>query len=258
MAAAVAELGLHATLLFFDASDEVLLRRYSDTRRRHPLAHFGLSLPEAISREREITAPLRSEADVVIDTTALNVHQLRRRIIAEFALNNGCLAVAAVRVLRLQARGAGRRGFRVRRAGPAQPALESAPAAAVRPRRRACATTWTRNRKSANTSARSCLPRHLAAAPARGDPQLRHHRLRLHRRQAPLGLPGRTPGRARARARLGRSGDFPSGTGLSALDPGVGHAETDRHPARTSARDSRFRLSRPSANVPAWPVASSS
>jgi UPF0042 nucleotide-binding protein len=87
--AGVAELGLHGTLLFFDASDEALLRRYSDTRRKHPLAHFGLSLPESISREREITAPLRSEADVIIDTTALNVHQLRRRIIAEFALNNG-------------------------------------------------------------------------------------------------------------------------------------------------------------------------
>ena len=86
---AVTELGLGATLMFFDASDEVLLRRYSDTRRKHPLAHFGLSLPESISREREITAPLRNEADVVIDTSALNVHQLRRRLIAEFAFNSG-------------------------------------------------------------------------------------------------------------------------------------------------------------------------
>ena len=86
--AAVTELGIGATLLFFDASDEVLLRRYSDTRRRHPLAHFGLSLPESIAREREITAPLRGEADVVIDTSALNVHQLRRRIIAELAFNS--------------------------------------------------------------------------------------------------------------------------------------------------------------------------
>ncbi len=86
--AAVTELGIGATLLFFDASDEVLLRRYSDTRRRHPLAHIGLSLPESIAREREITAPLRSEADAVIDTSALNVHQLRRRIIAELAFNS--------------------------------------------------------------------------------------------------------------------------------------------------------------------------
>ena len=84
---ALADLGLEGTLLFFDASDDVLLRRYSDTRRKHPLAHFGLSLPESIARERDITAPLRVEADVVIDTSALNVHQLRRRIIAEFALN---------------------------------------------------------------------------------------------------------------------------------------------------------------------------
>jgi UPF0042 nucleotide-binding protein len=90
---AVTELGLGATLMFFDASDEVLLRRYSDTRRKHPLAHFGLSLPESISREREITAPLRNEADVVIDTSALNVHQLRRRIIAEFALNSSSLSL---------------------------------------------------------------------------------------------------------------------------------------------------------------------
>ena len=87
--AAVTELGLDATLLFFDATDEVLLRRYSDTRRKHPLAHFGLSLPESITRERQITAPLRAEADVIIDTSTLNVHQMRRRLIAEFALSNG-------------------------------------------------------------------------------------------------------------------------------------------------------------------------
>ncbi|MCY7312811.1 MAG: RNase adapter RapZ [Pseudoxanthomonas sp.] len=85
---ALSELGLEATLLFFDASDDVLLRRYSDTRRKHPLAHFGLSLPESIAREREITEPLRIEADVTIDTSGLNVHQLRRRLIADFALNN--------------------------------------------------------------------------------------------------------------------------------------------------------------------------
>lgn len=85
--AAVTELGLDAKLLFFDASDEVLFNRYADTRRRHPLSQLGLSLPEAIARERQITQPLREEADAIIDTSQLNVHQLRRRVITEFALN---------------------------------------------------------------------------------------------------------------------------------------------------------------------------
>jgi len=87
--AAVAKLGLEAKLVFFDSEDEVLLRRYSDTRRRHPLSHSGLSLPEAIARERELTQPLRLEADVLIDTGQLNVHQLRRRVVGEFAFERG-------------------------------------------------------------------------------------------------------------------------------------------------------------------------
>jgi UPF0042 nucleotide-binding protein len=87
--AAVAELGLEARLVFLDAEDAVLLRRYADTRRRHPLSHSGLSLPEAIARERDLTRPLRLEADVLIDTGQLNVHQLRRRVVGEFAFEGG-------------------------------------------------------------------------------------------------------------------------------------------------------------------------
>lgn len=85
---AVAQFGLDARLLFFDATDEALIKRYADTRRRHPLSHLGLSLPEAIERERALTEPLRREADAVIDTSALNVHQLRRRVTTEFALTH--------------------------------------------------------------------------------------------------------------------------------------------------------------------------
>ncbi len=80
--------GLDAQLLFFDATDETLLKRYADTRRRHPLSQLGLSLPEAIARERELTAPLRRAADAIIDTTGMNVHQLRRKVVTEFALNH--------------------------------------------------------------------------------------------------------------------------------------------------------------------------
>ena len=79
---------IDATLLFFEADDDTLLARYADTRRRHPLSHLGLSLPEAITRERELTAPLRREADAIIDTSRLNVHQLRRHIITEHALSH--------------------------------------------------------------------------------------------------------------------------------------------------------------------------
>ncbi|HHW4671349.1 MAG TPA: RNase adapter RapZ, partial [Xylella fastidiosa subsp. multiplex] len=75
-------------LLFFDASNETLLKRYADTRRRHPLSHLGLSLPEAIALERELTAPLREAAEAVIDTSTFNVHQLRRHVVTEFALTH--------------------------------------------------------------------------------------------------------------------------------------------------------------------------
>ena len=85
---AAVDLGVDARLLFFEAEDQILLRRYADTRRRHPLSRLGLSLPEAIAREREITAPLRVEADAVIDTSALNIHQLRRQVITGFALEH--------------------------------------------------------------------------------------------------------------------------------------------------------------------------
>ncbi|KMM73731.1 nucleotide-binding protein [Xanthomonas sp. NCPPB 1128] len=84
---AVAQFGLDARLLFFDANDEALIKRYADTRRRHPLSRQGLSLPEAIERERALTEPLREAADAVIDTSTLNVHQLRRRVTTEFALS---------------------------------------------------------------------------------------------------------------------------------------------------------------------------
>ncbi|MDQ2702355.1 MAG: RNase adapter RapZ [Pseudomonadota bacterium] len=82
----VGAMGLDPRLVFFDTDDTVLLRRYADTRRRHPLSHLGLVLADAISLERQVLKPLRQIADTVIDTTALNVHQLRRQVITEFGL----------------------------------------------------------------------------------------------------------------------------------------------------------------------------
>lgn len=83
---AVGALGLDPRLVFFDARDEALLKRYADTRRRHPLSHLGLGLADAISLERQVLKPLRSIADAVVDTSTLNVHQLRRQVITEFGI----------------------------------------------------------------------------------------------------------------------------------------------------------------------------
>ena len=67
-------------ILFLDAPTDVLIRRYEDTRRRHPLAAEGRSVAEAIERERRLLEPLKGDADVVVDTGGLNVHRLRERI----------------------------------------------------------------------------------------------------------------------------------------------------------------------------------
>ena len=83
---AVGALGLDPKLVFFDTADAVLLKRYADTRRRHPLSHLGLSLADAISLERQVLKPLRQIADAVIDTSQLNVHQMRRQVITDFGL----------------------------------------------------------------------------------------------------------------------------------------------------------------------------
>lgn len=83
---AVGALGLDPRLVFFDANDEALLKRYADTRRRHPLSHIGLGLGDAISLERQVLKPLRSLADAIVDTSTLNVHQLRRQVITEFGI----------------------------------------------------------------------------------------------------------------------------------------------------------------------------
>jgi RNase adapter protein RapZ len=75
--------GHHVQVLFFDASDEVLLRRFNETRRPHPLAGQG-SVQEGITRERKALEDMREVADKVIDTTELNVHQLKREMEENF------------------------------------------------------------------------------------------------------------------------------------------------------------------------------
>ena len=70
-------------LLFLDAADDLLVRRFSQTRRRHPFAQTG-SVREAIDADRRLLAPMRERADVVIDTTNLTHGSLKERIAAAF------------------------------------------------------------------------------------------------------------------------------------------------------------------------------
>jgi UPF0042 nucleotide-binding protein len=76
----VRETGYQLEIFFFDAADEILLRRYSETRRRHPLTqNEGVS--EGIRRERRLLGGLRNLATLVVDSTRLTPHQLRSKVV---------------------------------------------------------------------------------------------------------------------------------------------------------------------------------
>ncbi|RDD60338.1 RNase adapter RapZ [Ferruginivarius sediminum] len=76
---------LDVTMVFVDCEDEVLRRRYTETRRRHPLAQ-GRPLSDGIAAERRLVAPLRRRADMTIDTSTLSVQDLRRVVEAQLGL----------------------------------------------------------------------------------------------------------------------------------------------------------------------------
>jgi len=72
-----------ATLVFIEATEDALLRRFSETRRPHPLGH-DRPVMEGLRRESVLMASIRKLADVVIDTTKFNVHELRQFITRRF------------------------------------------------------------------------------------------------------------------------------------------------------------------------------
>jgi UPF0042 nucleotide-binding protein len=81
--ALIAELrrsGLGCDVVFLRAEDEVLLKRYSETRRRHPLSRTGVGLTEAIAAEQALLEPIADAADLVIDTSHSSVHELRELV----------------------------------------------------------------------------------------------------------------------------------------------------------------------------------
>jgi RNase adapter protein RapZ len=87
--AALRASGARVRQLYLEASTDVLVRRYESTRRRHPFLAPGEGLADAIERERAILEPLRAEADVVVDTSHLNVHELHDRIVGLFSEGEG-------------------------------------------------------------------------------------------------------------------------------------------------------------------------
>jgi RNase adapter protein RapZ len=72
--------GIDCEVLYLHASDEVLLKRYAETRRKHPLVAGDTSLREAIASERRLLEPITAAADLVIDTSHMGVHSLRELI----------------------------------------------------------------------------------------------------------------------------------------------------------------------------------
>ncbi len=89
--------GEQVSVVFLDAPDDVLVRRFEDRRRRHPLSGAAerLAVAESIAAERSILEPVKTSADLVIDTSELNVHQLRDRL---FELFSGSRPVDALTV----------------------------------------------------------------------------------------------------------------------------------------------------------------
>ncbi len=88
--------GAQAELVFIEASDEALRRRFSETRRPHPLGH-DITVREGLKRERKLMAPIRQMADRVIDTTGFNVHQLREEVRRKFeSLDKRTMLVSVV------------------------------------------------------------------------------------------------------------------------------------------------------------------
>lgn len=72
--------GHRVRMLFLDATNAELVKRYGSTRRKHPLAEGKSGVEEAITKERSLLEPVKAEADLVIDTTNLTIHQLKNQL----------------------------------------------------------------------------------------------------------------------------------------------------------------------------------
>jgi UPF0042 nucleotide-binding protein len=80
--------GISSEILFLNCETETLIKRFSETRRRHPLSNSGASLADAVERERVLLEPIAQRADLFIDTSQTNIHQLRDLVLSRVAREN--------------------------------------------------------------------------------------------------------------------------------------------------------------------------
>lgn len=93
----VKEMGCEYKLIFLDTANQTLINRYKATRRKHPLMEGGITMSQAIERERELLSPIRARADYVVDTTRLDLTQLRETILSlATGSRNGLMRVNVV------------------------------------------------------------------------------------------------------------------------------------------------------------------
>ena len=197
--------GHRVRIVYLETSTPELVKRYGSTRRRHPMGD-DTSLLEAIARERELLEPVKAMADVVIDTTALTIHQLKTRLTELFSEDAATAGMQTAIVSFGYKHGLpARRRHRARLPLPPQPVLGGAPAPADRPRPGGAATTCSASRETGAVPRAARGPPAPPAAGLRdGGQELPDHRLRVHRRPAPVRRGGRGGGRS-ARAPGGRA-----------------------------------------------------
>ena len=118
-----ASAGWRPNLVFLDATDEAIVRRFESVRRPHPLQGDGPAARRDHPRARDAGRPA-GQADVVIDTSGLNVHQLAKKVHPVFSGDVGPQGADRRDVVRLQVRRPARRRLRLRHALPAQPVLD--------------------------------------------------------------------------------------------------------------------------------------
>ena len=228
------------TLVFSEASDEALIRRFSETRRPHPLAHGG-SIADGIHEERRRMAPIRRLADVVIDTTKFNVHELRQFIIDRFQKpGRRPLMISVVSFgFRYGVPARCRPGFR--RALSSQSAFRTATAAFYRKRSARGAlhplvsADWpipAAHREPAGVSDPALYPRRE---------KLSHRRAGMHRRAAPLRGARRGDPRAVCRSEVTRR-KWSTATWTRPLREEVHSTSAIPRGRLTSRRDGTFEL----------------